>query len=77
MQYLEKYSYVILVQFPPLNWITLGLHKSDNNNQMIQSTEVLRVLFRYKVTSNIWLQLAADYIIRDPIKQQALYLVVA
>ena len=35
------------VQCPPLNRITLGQHKSDNNNRMIQLTDVFCVLFRY------------------------------
>ena len=34
------------VQCPPLNRITLGQHKSDNNNQMIQLTNIFCVLFR-------------------------------
>ncbi len=31
---------VLIVQCPPLNRITLGKHKSDNNNRMIQLTDV-------------------------------------
>ncbi len=31
------------VQCPPLNRITLGQHKSDNNNRMIQLTDVFYV----------------------------------
>ncbi len=42
----------LLLQCPPLNRITLGQHKSDNNNQMIQLTDVLRVLLRYKWASS-------------------------
>ncbi len=53
--------------------ITLGQHKSDNNNRMIQLTDVFCVLLRYNETSNIWLQNAADAINRDPIKRRALY----
>jgi len=49
--------------------ITLGQHKSDINNQMIQLTYVYCVLLRH----NIWLQEVVDYIIRDPIKRRALY----
>ncbi len=60
------------IQCPLLNRITLGLQKSDNNNRMIQLTDVLCVLLRYSGTSNIWLQYAADSIIRDPIKRRAL-----
>ena len=30
----------IEIQCPPLNRITLGQHKSDNNNQLIQLTDV-------------------------------------
>ncbi len=40
-----------LIQCPPLNRITLGQHKSDNNNQIIQLTDVLCVLLRYKWAS--------------------------
>jgi hypothetical protein len=29
----------LVIQCPPLNRITLGQHKSDNNNQMIQLTD--------------------------------------
>ncbi len=47
--------------------------KSENNNQMIQLTDVFCVLLRYNGTSNSWLQYAADSIIRDPIKRRALY----
>ena len=42
-----------LVQCPSLNRITLGHHKSENNNRMIQLTDVFCVLFRYNGTSNI------------------------
>ena len=35
-----------LLQCPPLNRITLGQHKIDNINQMIQLTDVFWVLFR-------------------------------
>jgi len=40
---------------------------------MIQLTNVFCVLLRYNGTGIIWLQYAADSIIRDPIKQRALY----
>ena len=49
---------------PPLIRITLGPHKSDINNQMMNIYREIR----YNGTDNIWLQLAADSIIRDPIK---------
>jgi len=62
------------LQCPPLNRITLGQHRSDNNNQMIQLTHIFCVLLRYNGTSNIWLHYAADSIIRDPIKRRALYI---
>ncbi len=38
------------------NWQTLGQYKSDNNNRMIQLTDVHCVLLRYKWASNFWLQ---------------------
>ena len=41
------------VECLPLNRITLGLHKSDNTNRMIQLTDVLCKLLRYNGTSNI------------------------
>jgi hypothetical protein len=58
----------MLQQCPPLNGITLGQHRTDSNNRMIQLTELFFVLLRYNGTSNIWLQYAADSIICDPIK---------
>jgi len=61
------------IQCPPLNRITLGQHKSDNNNRMIQLNDVFCVLLRCNGTSNIWLQYAADSIIRDSIKRRTLY----
>ncbi len=63
----------ILIQCPPLNRINLGQRKSDNNNRMFQLTDVFCLLSRYNGTSIIWLQYAADSIIRDPIKRRALY----
>ena len=36
----------LVIQCPPLNRITLGQHKSDNNNLMTQLTNVFCVLFR-------------------------------
>ncbi len=42
-----KKKITFLIQCPPLNRITLGQHKSDNNNRMIQLTDVFCVLFRY------------------------------
>ena len=44
---------VALMQCPPLNRITLGQHKSDYNNRMIQLTDVFCVLFMYNGMSNI------------------------
>jgi len=41
------------IQCSPLNRITLGQHKSDKNNQMIQSINVFCVLLRYNGTGNI------------------------
>jgi len=41
------------VQRPPLNRITLGQYKFDNNNRMTQLTIVFCVLLRYHGTSNI------------------------
>ncbi len=61
------------LQYPPLNRITLGQHKSDNNNRMILLTDVICVLLGYIWASKFWLQYAADSIIRDPIKRRALY----
>jgi hypothetical protein len=71
-------SEIVKIQCPPLNRITLGQHESndsesDDNNRMIQLTEDFCALFIYKWASNIWLQKAADPIIRDPIKRRALY----
>ncbi len=57
----------IMVQCPPLNRI-IGQHKSDNNNWMIQWTDVFCVLLMYNGISNTWLQYADDYIIHDPKK---------
>ncbi len=67
-------SLIHMVQCPPLNRITLGQHRNDNNNRMIQLTKVSCVLLRYNGTSNIWLQYGADSILRDPIKRRALYM---
>ncbi len=39
------HTYKFELQCPPLIRITLGPHISDNNNWIIQSTEVIRVLF--------------------------------
>ena len=44
------------VQCPKLIMITLGQHKSDNNDRMIQLTDVFCILIRYNGTSNICLQ---------------------
>ncbi len=49
-----KYTGVwISVQCLPINRITLGQHKSDNNKRMIQLTDVFCVLSRDDGTSNI------------------------
>jgi hypothetical protein len=53
--------------------ITLGRHKSDNNNRMIKLT-VFCAMFIYNWANNIWLQKATDSIIRDSIKQRELYI---
>ena len=54
--YFSKTLKFLKVQCPPLNRITLGQHKSDSNNRMIQLAYVFCVLFWYNGTSNIWLQ---------------------
>ncbi len=41
------------VQCSPLNGITLGRRKSDNNNRMIQLTDVFCALFIYNWASHI------------------------
>ncbi len=41
------------VQCPPLNRIALGQHESDNNNQMIQLTDVFCALSIYNRASII------------------------
>jgi len=48
-----KIAIDMIIQCPPLNRITLGLHKSDNNNRMIQLTDVFCVLLMYNGISNI------------------------
>ena len=47
------YTKINAVQCPPLNRITLGQHKSGNNNRMFQLTDIFFVLFRYNGLSNI------------------------
>ncbi len=42
-----------VIQFPPLNRITLGRHKSDNNNRKIKLNNVFCVLFTNNGASNI------------------------
>jgi hypothetical protein len=44
---------LLVIQCPPLNVITAGRHKSDNNNRMIQLTDVFCELFIYDWVSNI------------------------
>ncbi len=39
---------ILIIQCPPLYRITLGQHKSDNNNRMIRLTDGFYVLFMYK-----------------------------
>ncbi len=56
-----------------LKGITLGRHKSDYNNRMIQLTYVFCILIKNIRTSSFLLQLTADSINRDPIKRRALY----
>ncbi len=41
-----------LMQCPPVNRVTLGQHKNDYNNRMIQLTDVFCVLLRYRWASN-------------------------
>ena len=41
-----------MIQCPPLNWITLGRIKSDNNNRMIQLTEGTFVLLLSQILQN-------------------------
>jgi len=53
----------------------LGQPKNDNNNQLIQLTDIFCVLLRYNGTSINWLQYAADSIISDPIKRRPLYFI--
>ncbi len=60
---------MIEIQCPPLNRITLGQHESDNNNRMIQLTDVICVLLSYKWASNFLLHLEVDSNIPDPIKR--------
>ena len=43
---IPNYFLAMLLQCPPLYRITLGQHKSDNNSQMIQLTDVLSVMLR-------------------------------
>jgi hypothetical protein len=45
--------YLINLQCLPLNIITLGQHQSDNNNRMIQISDVFFVLLKYKRAINI------------------------
>jgi hypothetical protein len=50
---LLEFKRCFYIQCPPLNRITLGQHKSDNNNRMIQLTDVFCVLFINKWASHI------------------------
>jgi hypothetical protein len=45
-----------ILQCPPLKRIFLGKYKCDNNNRMIQWTDVFCVLFISYRASNFWLQ---------------------
>ncbi len=46
----------LIIQWLQLIRITLGEHKSYNDNQMIPLTDVFCVVLRYKWASNFWLQ---------------------
>ncbi len=70
--FLCRQNMFLMIQCLSLKRITLGQHKSDNNNRMIQLIDVFCVLLRYKWASNFWWQQAADSMIRDPIKRRAL-----
>ncbi len=48
----NRYPVANLTQCPPLNRITLGQHKNDNNNRMIQLTDLFCVLIRNKWASD-------------------------
>ncbi len=48
-------KFIYSVQCPPLNGITLGRHKRDYNNRMIQLTDVICALFIYNWADIIWL----------------------
>jgi hypothetical protein len=41
------------IQCPPLNGITLGRHRRDNNDRMIQLTDVFCVVFLYNWASHL------------------------
>ena len=45
-----------VIQCPQLNRITLGRHKTDNNNRLIQLTDVFCALLIYTWANDIWLQ---------------------
>jgi hypothetical protein len=66
------YYHIIIIQCPQLNRITLGHHKSNNNNRLIQLTDAFCVLLMYWLANDFWLQLASDSSNRDPIKRRAL-----
>jgi hypothetical protein len=44
---------VMEIQCPPLNRITLGRHKSENNNRMILLTDVFCAMLIYNWAGNI------------------------
>ena len=44
---------LMVLQYPPLNGFTLAQHKRDNNNRMIQLTDIFCVLFKSNGTSDI------------------------
>jgi len=48
MHFKGFFSSIRQIQCPPLNRITLGQHKSDNNNRIIQLTDGFYALFMYK-----------------------------
>ncbi len=68
----HKWSHAIFESYTES--AALGRNESDNNNRMIQFTDVFRVLLTYNVASKFWLQYAVDSIIRDPIKRRTLNL---
>jgi hypothetical protein len=52
-QFYFRFPSTYVLQCPPLNKITSGQHKSDNNNRMIQLTDVFCTLSIYNWAGNI------------------------